>query len=67
MSKSKPSWKMLILLFIVEFIAVFAVLTLLSFLELASCGPFVAGFVAGIVLVVLSLLFRRRGEHPLVI
>lgn len=67
MSRSKPSWKMLILLFIVEFIAVFAVLTLLGFSGLASYGPSVAGVVAGIVLIVLSLLFWRRGEHPLVI
>ncbi len=67
MSESKASWKMLILLFIVEFIAVFAVLTLLSFLGLASYGPSVAGAVAGIVLIVLSLLFWRRGEHTIVI
>ncbi len=67
MSKSKSSWKRWILLFIVEFIAVFGVLTLLGFLGLESYGPYVAGAVAGIVLIVLSVLFRRRDEHILVI
>ena len=58
LSKSTLAWR-LMLIFVVIFLVVFGVLTILQFLNLASYAPFVAGALAGGSAIALNILVNR--------
>jgi len=60
MSTQKLSKARLALMFVVIFVVVFGTLSLLSFLGLGSYGSPVAGAVAGVASVVLTLILNRH-------
>jgi hypothetical protein len=65
-SKTRFTWKQIVIFVIAEFILVFGVLSILQFLNLTggSYGPFVTGIVAGIVAsgaaIAVNLLINRH-------
>jgi nitrogen fixation protein FixH len=59
-SKKTLTWRLVLMLIVVEFVVVLGVLTILQFLSLTSNAPVVAGAVAVASFAVMNLALNRR-------